>query len=255
MAVCPACGSEVAEGSNFCTSCGRPMSSAAASPAPPANGMFCPACNAAVESSSLFCTGCGKKLPSTVATGNTPAPSEPTVIPAASASDAPASADPVATAAVAPAPASPPAESAPYVPPPAPPPAPPDQPAAQPEPQVYPAPAAYPPTQQPGSSGFGLVVVILLIVIFAAGFGGWYFWGVETIVVCSPPDVRAFLDDQELSPASYGRYVIPHLSRKPHLLRVQRQGFADTVERLDFPLTSSREWVNIRLVLSRQPRR
>ena len=78
--------------------------------------------------------------------------------------------------------------------------------------------------------------------------------GVETVIVCSPPDVTVFLDDKELPPTSYGRYVIPHLSRQPHLLRVQRAGFADTIERLDFPMTSLHEWVNIKLVPRRQTR-
>jgi hypothetical protein len=92
------------------------------------------------------------------------------------------------------------------------------------------------------------------LVIILAGAGAWYFWGVETIVVSSPPNVKVFLDDKEVAPTSYGRYVIPHLSRKPHLLKVQSPGFADTLQRLDFPLTSSREWVNIRLVPSPAPR-
>ena len=35
--------------------------------------------------------------------------------------------------------------------------------------------------------------------------------GVETVIVCSPPDVTVFLDNKELAPTSYGRYVIPHL--------------------------------------------
>ena len=78
--------------------------------------------------------------------------------------------------------------------------------------------------------------------------------GVETVIVCSPPDVTVFLDNKELAPTSYGRYVIPHLSRQPHLLRVQRAGFADTIERLDFPMTSLHEWVNIKLVPHRQTR-
>ena len=76
--------------------------------------------------------------------------------------------------------------------------------------------------------------------------------GVETVIVCSPPGVTVFLDDKELAPTSYGRYVIPHLSRKPHFLKVQSPGFADTIERLDFPMTSLHEWVNIKLVPSRQ---
>lgn len=72
--------------------------------------------------------------------------------------------------------------------------------------------------------------------------------GVETVIVCSPPDVIVLLDDKELVPTSYGRYVIPHLSRQPHLLKVQRAGFADIIEKLDFPLMSLHEWVNIKLV-------
>jgi hypothetical protein len=38
------------------------------------------------------------------------------------------------------------------------------------------------------------------------------------------------------------------------LLRVQRPGFADTIERLDFPMTSLHEWVNIKLVPRRPAR-
>jgi hypothetical protein len=97
-----------------------------------------------------------------------------------------------------------------------------------------------------------VVILILLAVIAATSFGAWYFWGVETVVVCSPPNVRVYLDDKEITPTSYGRYVIPHVSRKPHLLKVQSPGFADTIQRLDFPLTSAQEWVNIRLVPSRR---
>ncbi|HZS28346.1 MAG TPA: hypothetical protein VFB76_14035 [Candidatus Angelobacter sp.] len=115
--------------------------------------------------------------------------------------------------------------------------------------------STYQQPQQPSGGKFGLVVLVLLLVIVAAGFGAWYFWGVETIVVCSPADVRVFLDEKEITPVSYGRYVIPHLSRKPHLLKIQRLGFADTIQRLDFPLSSSREWVNVKLVPStRRPR-
>ena len=96
-----------------------------------------------------------------------------------------------------------------------------------------------------------MVILILLAVVLAACFGAWYFRGVETVVVCSPPNVTVLLDDKEIAPTSYGRYVIPHLSRQPHLLKVQSPGFADTVQRLDFPLSSSQEWVNIKLVPSR----
>jgi hypothetical protein len=42
--------------------------------------------------------------------------------------------------------------------------------------------------------------------------------------------------------------------RQTHFLKVQRPGFADTIQRLDFPLMSLREWVNVKLVPSRQVR-
>jgi hypothetical protein len=119
---------------------------------------------------------------------------------------------------------------------------------------MYAAPSDYSPTQ-PGGGAFRTVVLILLLVIVLGAFGGWYFWGVETVIVCSPPDVRVFLDDKELTPSSYGRYVVPHLSRQSHLLKVQRPGFADTLQRLDFSLASLHEWVNIKLVPSRQLKR
>jgi hypothetical protein len=121
-------------------------------------------------------------------------------------------------------------------------------------PPIYAAPSEYPPAQSSGGA-FRLIVLILLLLIVFGGFGGWYFWGVETVIVCSPPDVRVFVDDKELQPSSYGRYVIPHLSRQTHLLRVQRPGFADTLQRLDFSLASLHEWVNIKLVPSRRPQR
>jgi len=135
------------------------------------------------------------------------------------------------------------------------------QPAAAPQiappiiaPPVYAAPSSYSP-EQPGGGAFRTVVLILLLVIVVGACGAWYFWGVETVIVCSPPDVRVFLDDKEVQPSSYGRYVIPHLSRQSHLLKVQRPGFADTIQKLDFPLTSRQEWVNITLVSSKRLRR
>jgi hypothetical protein len=113
---------------------------------------------------------------------------------------------------------------------------------------LYATPSDYPPEQPAGGGAFRIIVLVLLLLIVIGGLGGWYFIGVETVLVCSPPDVTVFLDGKELAPTSYGRYVIPHLSRQPHLLRVQSAGFADTIERLDFPLTSRHEWVNIKLV-------
>jgi len=130
------------------------------------------------------------------------------------------------------------------------------EPVPQVAPPVYATPTDYPPTQ-PGGGAFRVIVLVLLLLIVIGGFGGWYFMGVETVIVCSPPDVTVFLDNKELAPTSYGRYVIPHLSRQPHLLKVQSSGFADTIERLDFPFMSLHEWVNIKLVPRRpaQPSR
>jgi hypothetical protein len=119
---------------------------------------------------------------------------------------------------------------------------------------LYATPSDYPPAQPAGGGAFRIIVLVLLLLILVGGFGGWYFMGVETVIVCSPPDVTVFLDDKELPPTSYGRYVVPHLSREPHLLRVQRAGFADTIERLDFSMTSLHEWVNIKLVPRRPTR-
>jgi hypothetical protein len=159
-----------------------------------------------------------------------PAP-EPAV-----AAPAPVPVEPTRAAVAAEAPVEHPVEPAPHVAPP-----------------VYATPSDYQPAK-PGGGAFRAIVLILLLLIVVGGFGGWYFMGVETVIVCSPPDVTVFLDGKELAPTSYGRYVIPHLSRQPHLLRVQRAGFADTIERLDFPVTSLREWVNIKLVPRRQTR-
>ena len=232
MAVCSSCGSQVSDAMNFCTVCGQPVAKAAPAPAPVPSIKTCQSCGATADPASTFCTICGGRLPVTVATADaTPLP-----LPSETSAPIQATAAPVNTMPAAPAEATQPG--------------PPTQPS--PSESSYPTQDAYPQSQQPSGGKFGLVILILLAVIAGAGFGAWYFWGVETVVVCSPPDVRVYLDDKEIAPTSYGRYVIPHVSRKPHLLKVQSPGFADTIQRLDFPLTSSQEWVNIRLVPSRR---
>jgi Double zinc ribbon len=229
MAVCSSCGSQISDAMNFCTVCGQPVAKAAPAPAPVSSIKTCQSCGATADPTSAFCTICGGRLPATAAaTDITP------LLPPEISAPIQATAAPVNTAAAAPAE---PAQPAPPAPPPS-------------SESSYPSQAAYPQSQQAGGK-FGFVILILLVVIAAAGFGAWYFWGVEIVVVCSPPNVRVYLDDKEIAPTSYGRYVIPHVSRKPHLLKVQSPGFADTIQRLDFPLTSSQEWVNIRLVPSR----
>ena len=68
---------------------------------------------------------------------------------------------------------------------------------------VYATPSDYPPAQ-PSGGAFRIIVLVLLLLIVVGGFGGWYFMGVETVIVCSPPDVTVFLDGKELPPTSYG---------------------------------------------------
>jgi predicted amidophosphoribosyltransferase len=238
---------------------------------------FCTSCGTKIEAGSSFCTNCGQ--PAAVGSTNVPAP-EKNVASAAPAVEATqpviataASAEPTrnlsATAPVEAAPALSRVESTPAAVAATPlvedrqvvavpvRPTPGEPAAVAPTPQiaapVYATPSDYPPAQ-PGGSAFRMIVLVLLLLIVVGGLGGWYFMGVETVIVCSPPDVTVFLDNKELPPTSYGRYVIPHLSRQPHLLRVQRTGFADTIERLDFPMTSLHEWVNVKLVPRRQTR-
>lgn len=243
---------------------------------------FCTSCGTKVEPGSSFCTNCGQAA--AVESTNVAAPEKKVVsaVPAVEATQpvagAPANVEPtkdsIATAVVIAAPALPTVESTPaavavaplvedrpavaFPVKPAPvEPAPLESTHVEPTPQiatpVYATPSDYPPAQ-PGGGTFRMIVLILLLLMVVGGVGGWYFMGVETVIVCSPPDVTVFLDNKELPPTSYGRYVIPHLSRQPHLLRAQRTGFADTIERLDFPLTSLHEWVNIKLVPHRQTR-
>jgi len=238
MALCTSCGSKVDDAASFCTSCGQRMPASNTGATITVTRPTCSACGAQVDLGSVFCTNCGQRMaqaPVIEETASTPAQAEPAPI--------------TATAAAAPLAVAPPAQSvttpedaanqpAPSTPP-------------QIAPPIYATPTDYSPAQ-PGGGPFRAVMLILLLVVVVGAFGAWYFWGVETVIVCSPPDVRVFLDDKELAPESFGRYVIPHLSRQSHLLKVQRQGFADTIQRLDFPLSSTQEWVNIKLVPSRQ---
>lgn len=224
-AFCINCGSKLEPGNGFCTNCGQPANSS--SVAAPETAVKVAAPSPAPEATQPV------RLES-AASSDTRADAAPQA-PIHSVTPSTAEATPVA------------AIAEPSL----------DQNHLQPAPQVaapvYATPGDYPPAQ-PGGGAFRIIVLILLIVIVVCGFAGWYFMGVETVIVCSPPDVTVFLDDKELAPTSYGRYVVPHLSRQPHLLKVQRAGFADTIERLDFPFTSLHEWINIKLVPRRQTR-
>jgi DNA-directed RNA polymerase subunit RPC12/RpoP len=238
MALCTSCGNQVDESASFCTSCGHRMPAGVEpSAAVTVTRPVCSSCGAQADPDSAFCTECGQRVVAQ------PAPIKETApVPTAEPIIAPIMAEPVV---VAPPPM--PVESTPAegpVPPPV-------EPVPQVAAPVYVTPSEYQPAK-PSGGAFRMIVVILLILILIGGFGGWYFMGVETVIVSSPPDVKVFLDDKELAPTSYGRYVIPHLSRQSHLLKVQRPGFADTIQRLDFPLASLHEWVNIKLVPRRQ---
>lgn len=242
MALCTSCGNQVEEFASFCTTCGHRMPAGVEpSAAVTVTRPVCSSCGAQADPDSAFCTECGQKI------ATEPVPVVDTVsVPAAlSALSAqtpvtPTLVQPVVTVPL-------PVESTPAEEP--------VPPAVEPAPQlaapVYVTPREYQPAQLSGGA-LRMIVVILVLLILVGGFGGWYFMGVETVIVSSPPDVTVYLDDKELAPASYGRYVVPHLSRSAHLLRVQRPGFADTIQRLDFPLSSLHEWVNIKLVPRRQ---
>ena len=237
MAVCSSCGSEVGESSKFCTACGNPV--AAPAPAP----TLCTNCGSKLLPNTRFCTGCG--APVTISAEPTiaadPAPAkEPVAAAAPAAEPVPLEPpQPAASSAQAPTTSTAQADIVPSI-------APPAQTSTA---SAYPV-QSYSQEAQPGAGKFRLVVLILLLVIVLGALGGWYFWGVETVVVVSPPDARVFLDGQEISTNSPGRFVISHLSRKAHILKVKNPGYADTIERVDFPLTSFNEWVNVTLVRS-----
>jgi predicted amidophosphoribosyltransferase len=281
--VCSSCGAEGDSDSAFCTECGTklnaqlpkvaeafpalvaaasPPNAVEAGPAMPSPAASCTSCGSSLQPGTTFCTNCGQPVGASRPSALTSEPAIAVTAPNSIAEDIPRkTAEPPAAsvfkeptivtappqpAEIAPAPISiktrvVPAAAEPST----------DRDPVGPAPQLatpaYARPSDYP-TAQPGGGAFRIIVVVLLLLIVVGGAGGWYFLGIETVIVCSPPDVTVFLDDKELAPTSYGRYVIPHLSRQPHLLRVQRAGFADTIERLDFPMTSLHEWVNVKLV-------
>ena len=291
--VCLSCGTQGDPGSVFCTECGKrlnpepapvedtaPTVAAAVTPITKGSSVvaaadapqvatapaitlpapFCTNCGSKLEPGNGFCTNCGQPANSSSVAASEPAAkvatsaqeaTQPVPVESAASSDTRTDAipqAPIQTVTPSKAEATPgavvaePSEDHNHL-----------QPAPQVAAPVYATPGDYP-SAQPGGGAFRIIVLILLLVIVVCGFAGWYFMGVETVIVCSPPDVTVFLDDKELAPTSYGHYVVSHLSRQPHLLKVQRAGFADTIERLDFPMTSLHEWVNIKLVPRRQTR-
>jgi hypothetical protein len=251
-AFCTNCGSKLEPGTGFCTNCGQPTINSSVAASEPsikvATSVSAPQAAQPVQvESDMAAPATAEPTRDSIATKPVvsassivePTPAAVTATPLVA--DRPVVAVPTKPAAVQPTPV----ESTPVK-------AVPVQPALQVAAPIYATASDYPP-EQPGGGTFRIMVLILLLLIVLGGLGGWYFMGVETVIVCSPPDVKVFLDDKELPPTSYGRYVVPHLSRQPHLLRAQHPGFADTIERLDFPLISLHEWVNIKLV-PRRPR-
>ena len=238
--LCTSCGTRLEPGSGFCTNCGQPAAGGTTNvAAPPTNvGIPAPEVEATqqVRIEPIIATPANAELTRDAIA------KEPVV-----AGSAISRVDSTPTAVA----ATPLVEDRPVVAVPARPT--PVEPAPQVAAPVYATPSDYLPAQSGGGAFRGIVLILLLLIVLG-GLGGWYFMGVETVIVCSPPDVTVFLDGKEVAPTSYGRYVIPHLSREPHLLRIQRAGFADTIERLDFPLTSLHEWVNIKLVPRRPTR-
>jgi hypothetical protein len=98
----------------------------------------------------------------------------------------------------------------------------------------------------------GVVAVVIAVLALALAGAGWYFWGVETVIVTVPADAKVLLDDGQLSAESPGRFVVSHLARRRHTLTVRRTGYAEVIQTLDFPLASLTEWVNIRMTPSAQ---
>jgi hypothetical protein len=95
----------------------------------------------------------------------------------------------------------------------------------------------------------GLIAVGVIVPVLALGAATWYLWGVQTIIVSSPRADHVFLDKEELHQVD-GRFIVPHLSRHPHTLKVQRAGYLDSVQTLNFPLTDSTEWITVSLTAS-----
>jgi predicted amidophosphoribosyltransferase len=280
--VCSSCGAEGDSDSAFCTECGTklnaqlpkvaeafpalvaaasPPNAVEAGPAMPSPAASCTSCGSSLQPGTTFCTNCGQPVGASRPSALTSEPAIAVTAPNSIAEDIPRkTAEPPAASVfkeptIVTAPPQPaeiarartsiktrvPAAAEPST----------DRDPVGPAPQLatpaYARPSDHP-TAQPGGGAFRIIVVVLLLLIVVGGAGGWYLLGVETVIVCSPPDVTVFLDNNELAPSSYGRYVIPHLSRQSHLLRVQRAGFADTIERLDFPMTSLHQWINVKLV-------
>jgi hypothetical protein len=259
-AFCTNCGSKMEHGTGFCTNCGQPTTSSSVAASEPATNVA--TSGLTLKATQPVITNPINATPASTARTTAdpliaaPAPSRvestPSVSPVPPLVEDQTEHRPVVAAPINPTPVQPipvepgPVKAALVEPNPV-------EPAPQLAAPVYTTRSEYPPAQ-PGGGAFRVIVLILLLSILVGGFGGWYFMGVETVIVCSPPDVTVFLDNKELAPTSYGRYVIPHLSRQSHLLKVQRPGFADTIERLDFPMTSRHEWVNIKLVPRRATR-
>ena len=239
--ICSGCGATLNPDVRFCTVCGKPLSAEASveapreisrivladsslpviEPHPPPSlvtDIVCSNCGAALNPASKFCNMCGTPVGTTVAIANVPEElSSPSV-------------DPVITRQQ---------DDYALV-----------QEGAKTEYRPYDSGIRTGVLDTPRRTKKGLPLVgiaVLLLVLILGSAAGWYFWGVDTVVACSPFDAKASLDGVELAPDTPGRFSIPHLSRGPHTLKVQRDGYDPTVQTLDFPVTSISEYVNVRL--------
>ena len=82
--ICKICGTNMPDGSLYCTTCGAPMAAAPAAPAEP----VCPSCGTTVAPGGIFCTVCGTRLPEAAPAAPAAPAYEPPAAPAAPAAPA-----------------------------------------------------------------------------------------------------------------------------------------------------------------------
>ena len=242
--ICASCGATLNPEVRFCTVCGKPISTEASVEAPPGiapmvattatlpviepppppspvTDIVCSSCGATLNAGSRFCNMCGTPVGTTVTAAKVP--EVPEELPSRTVE--PLAAQPADDYAIVKD-----AERAEYRP--------------------YESASrtgVLDTTRRPKKGLPAVAVAVLLLVLIVGAAAGWYFWGVDTVVACSPFDAKASLDGVELTPDTPGRFSIPHLARGPHTLKVQRDGYGSTVQTLDFPMTSISEYVNVRL--------
>ena len=99
---------------------------------------------------------------------------------------------------------------------------------------------------QAGMSPVLKIVAALVVLVLAAG-AGWWFWGVDLVVVTVPPDAKVWVDQQPVAPQSFGRYALSHLARRSHTVTVKRDGYTDSTQTVDYAWSDNTQWVTVRL--------